>query len=84
MTSNYNTRKFSNRVRPKDDDESSTQQPNQQSGMSDWDPTKQFTMPSHTASGSSQAQPADSTAPSTQTYTSKYHFTHDELSHPDE
>ncbi|KAE8138943.1 hypothetical protein BDV38DRAFT_281502 [Aspergillus pseudotamarii] len=78
MESKYNTRKFSNRVRPKDDDMSSTQpqQADQPSNLADLDPTQEFTASSQATDTSSQ--------PATQGYSSKYHLGHDQLSHPDE
>ncbi|KAE8165232.1 hypothetical protein BDV40DRAFT_259057 [Aspergillus tamarii] len=80
MESRYNTREFSNRVRPKDDDTRSTQpqQAAQQSGLGDLDldPTQQYTASSQATDTSFQ--------PATQGYSSKYHLGHDQLSHPDE
>ncbi|KAB8072720.1 hypothetical protein BDV29DRAFT_158316 [Aspergillus leporis] len=83
MTSRYNTRKFSDRVRPKDDETSFTQQ--DQSGVSDLDPTKQATASQGSQATSANLQSSDTTgASSQQGYSSKYHYVHDELSHPDE
>ncbi|KAB8238995.1 hypothetical protein BDV23DRAFT_184309 [Aspergillus alliaceus] len=85
MTSNYNTRQWANRVRAKDD-ENVSQKEDQQGGSSPWEPTKQYTAPSQSAGGRSQPADASASDPSSQQqpYSSKYHFTHDELAHPDE
>ncbi|KAE8378044.1 hypothetical protein BDV26DRAFT_292646 [Aspergillus bertholletiae] len=73
MESKYTTRKFSNRVRAKDEDTSSAQP---QQSHQDMDPMKQQTASSQSTDRSFQ--------PAQQGYSSKYHFVHDELSHPDE
>ncbi|KAF7595476.1 hypothetical protein BBP40_005812 [Aspergillus hancockii] len=87
MASPYNTRnKFPNRVRPKDDEPSFTQQ--EQSGVTDLDPDKQQPASTYQESQpmSENLQASGSTGPSSQQqgYSSKYHYVHDELSHPDE
>ncbi|GAB1201102.1 hypothetical protein APSETT444_010489 [Aspergillus pseudonomiae] len=78
MEPRYNTRKWSNRVRAKDEAPSSVEQPDQQTGYSNMNPTKQYAAPSQTTSRHVQPSQPE------QGYSSKYHFGHDELDHPDE
>ncbi|OGM47242.1 hypothetical protein ABOM_003938 [Aspergillus bombycis] len=78
MEPKYNTRKWSNRVRAKDENPSSTEPADQQGSYSNVDTTKQYAAPSQTASRHVQPSQPE------QGYSSKYHFGHDELDHPDE